>query len=242
MAHRSLLAGTLICLAIPAATQDSPSPAAAMSEEALLETAPESLRAANYILSKTFDRGAKDMDAYTYLAKLLLQHTLNLAERHPAQTLDYKRAALPIAYNLAANTWPGWRVPDGQVTVQDHHRRLGLEAARLDVRLAAEAAPTARRRFNSQWILGAHLIAAGSYAEAVAAFETGRTLAMEAGLGQSATVAQGWIHLANTLAGTDEMGALALIEAELIEQGGDGPFFAAQYATAYAVFSASAPP
>ena len=106
MAHRSLLAGALFCLAIPAASQDSPSPAAAMGEEALLETAPESLRAANSILSWTFDRGAEDMDAYTDLAKLLLQHALSLAERHPAQTLDYKRAALPIAYNLAANTWP----------------------------------------------------------------------------------------------------------------------------------------
>ena len=238
MAYKSLLAGTLICLATPAATQDSRAAANAMSEEALLETAPKSLRAANYILSKTFERGAKDMDAYTYLAKLLLQHTLNLAERHPAEARDYKRAALPIAYNLAANTWPGWG--DVQV-VRDHHRRLGLEAARLDVRLSADVAPTAQRRVNSQWILGAHLIADGAYADAVAAFETGRTLAMEADLEQSATVAQGWIHLANTLAGKDETEAVAVIEAKLIEQGGDGPFFATQYATAYAVFGGSPP-
>lgn len=239
MAPKSLVAGTLICLAIPAATQDSPSPATAMSEEALLETAPQSLRAANYILSKTFDRGAKDMDAYTYLAKLLLQHALNLAERHPARARDYKRAALPISYNLAANTWPGWG--DGQVAVRDQHRRLGLEAARLDVRLAAEVAPTARRRVNSQWMLGAHLIADGAYADAVAAFEKGRALAVEADLELSASVAQGWIHLANTLAGTDETEALAAIEAKLIEQGGDGPFFAAQYAAAYAAFGGSSP-
>lgn len=237
MAYKSLLAGTLICLATPAAAQDSP--AAAMSEEALLETTPESLRAANYILSKTFDRGAKDMDAYIYLAKLLLQHALNLAERHPAEARDYKRAALPITYNLAANTWPGWG--DGQVAVREHHRRLGLEAARLDVRLAADVAPTAQRRFNSQWILGAHLIADGAYADAVATFETGRTFAAEANLEQSATVAQGWIHLANTLAGKDETEALAVIEARLTEQGGDGRFFAAQYATAFAVFSGSSP-
>lgn len=241
MAPKSLLAGTLICLAIPAATQGSPSPAAAMSEEALLETAPESLRAANYILSKTFDRGTKDMDAYTYLAKLLLQHALNLAERHPAEARDYQRAALPITYNLAANTWPGWGVPDGPAIIRDHHRRLGLEAARLDVRLAAEVAPAAQRRFNSQWILGAHLVAAGAYADAVAAFATGQALAVEADLEQSATVAQGWIHLANTLAGTDQTEALARIEAKLIEQGGDGPFYARQFAAAYAVFAGSSP-
>lgn len=236
MKPKILLAGTLICLGVSATAQDTSSTADAMGQEALLETAPESLRAANYILSKTFDRGVKDMDAYAYLAKLLLQHTLNLAERHPAQALDYKRAALPIAYNLAANTWPGWGTPDGPVPVRDHHRRLGLEAARLDATLATEVAATAERRFNSHWILGAHLIADGAYADAVAAFEAGRTLAAEADLGQSATMAQGWIHLANTLAGTDETAALALIEAKLIEQGGDGPFFARQYAAAYAVF------
>lgn len=241
MAPKSLLVGTLICLAIPAAAQDAESTASAMSQEGLLQTAPESLRAANYILSKTFERGVKDMDAYTYLAKLLLQHTLNLAERHPAQALAYKRAALPITYNLAANTWPGWETPNGPVPVGDHHRRLGLEAARLEVGLAAEVAPTAQRRFNSQWILGAHLIADGAYAEAVTSFETGQALALEANLDLSATVAQGWIHLANTLAGTDEMAALALIEAKLIEQGGDGPFYARQYAAAYAAFGGSAP-
>ena len=240
MAPKSLLFSTLICLAIPAGGQDAESTATAMSREGLLETAPESLRAANYILSRTFERGVKDMDAYTYLAKLLLQHALNLAERHPAQARDYKRAALPIAYNLAANTWPGWGT-DGAVVVGDHHRRLGLEAARLDVALAAEVAPTAQRRFNSRWILGAHLIAEGAYADAEATFEAGQAIAVEANLDLSATVAQGWIHLANTLAGTDEMDALALIEAKLIEHGGDGPFYARQYAAAFAAFGGSAP-
>ena len=241
MALRNLLAGTLPCLALAAVAQDTQSTADAMRQEALLETTPESIRAANYILSKTFDRGVKDMDAYTYLAKLLLQHALNLAERHPAQAVDYKRAALPIAYNLAANTWPGWGTSDGSVPVEDHHRRLGLEAARVDVRLAAEVAPTARRRFNSHWILGAHLIADGAYGDAVAAFETGQAIAAEANLDLSVTVAQGWIHLANTLGGTDERDALALVEAKLIEQGGDGPFFARQYAAAYAAFGGSSP-
>ena len=241
MAFRNLLAGTLIGVGLAAVAQDARYSADAMRQEALLETAPASIRAANYILSKTFDRGVKDMDAYTYLAKLLLQHTLSLAERHPAQALDYKRAALPIAYNLAANTWPGWGTPDGSVPVEDHHRRLGLEAARLDAALAAEVAPTAQRRFNSHWILGVHLIANGSYADAVTTFGTGQALAVEADLELSATMAQGWIHLANTLAGTDETAALALIEAKLIEQGGDGPVFARQFAAAYAVFGSSSP-
>ena len=215
-------------LATVAGAQDEP------PVDGLLEATPSTLRAANFVLSRTFERGAKDMDAYVLLARLLLQHALGLAERSAGQALDYQRAALPISYNLAANTWPGW---DAQgAPISDRNRRAGLEAARLDAQIAAQAAPTAQRRFNGQWILGAHLIASGAYEEAAAAFETGRTFAEANALTQSATMAQGWIHLANTLAGRDETDALAAVEATLIEQGANGAFFAGQYATAHAVF------
>ena len=206
MSTRSALTGTLMVgLAIPAAPQDEGGPAAAMRREGLLETTPESLRTANYVLSKTFDRGVKDMAAYTYLAKLLLQHTLSLANQNLDQALDYKRAALRLTYNLAANTWPGWGDEEHPVSISDHQRRLGLEAAKLDVKLAAEAAPTVQRRSNSYWILGAHLIADGQYAAAVAAFQTCRKLRAEAGNDQGAVMAQGWIHLANTWPATTKL-------------------------------------
>ena len=218
-------------LATGAAAQNDP-PA-----ETLLDATPDSLRTANYVLSKTFERGAKDMDAYVLLARLLLQHALGLAEQNPDQAPDYRRAALPISYNLAANTWPGWEADAPPVS--DHNRRLGLEAAYMDVKLTAETAPTDQRRANSLWILGAHLLAEGAYDIAVAIFEAGRADASAAGLEQSATMAQGWIHLANTLAGTDETAELDAIKAELIEQGDDGAFYAAQYATALEVFTAA---
>ena len=217
-----LTASTLVFLAGASAAVDP-----------LLETTPDGLRAANSILSTAFDQGAKDLDAYAHLAKLVLHHAMNLAEQNAAVAAEYKRAALPISYNLAANTWPGW----GEATISQRHRKLGLEAAQLDVRLAAEVAPTTQRRFNSYWILGAHLLADRRYAEAVAAFETCRGFAVEADPEQWATMAQGWIHLTRTLAGTDESGALAATAAKLSAMGSEGAFLAAQYDTAYAEFA-----
>ncbi len=206
---------------------------ASAAVDPLLETTPDSLRAANHILSTTFDQGARDLDGYAHLAKLLLHHAVNLAAQNAAQANEYKRAALPISYNLAANTWPGW----GTATISQEHRKLGLEAAQLDVRLAAEVAPTMQRRFNSYWILGAHLLADRRYAEAVAAFETSRDIAVEADLDQWVTMAQGWIHLTRTLAGTDESDALAATAAKLSATGIEGAFLAAQYAAAYTEFA-----
>ena len=201
---------------------------ASAAAEPLLETTPDSLRAANHILSTTFDQGAKDLDGYAHLAKLLLHHAVNLAAQNAAAATEYKRAALPISYNLAANTWPGW----GDTTIREQHRLLGLEAAQLDVWLAAEVAPTMQRRFNSYWILGAHLLADRRYADAVTAFETCRGFAVEADPELWATMAQGWIHLTRTLAGTDESDALAAAAATLSAMGSEGAFLAAQYAAA----------
>ena len=222
MRNGTLTASTLVFLA-----------GASAAVEPLLETTPDSLRAANHILSTTFDQGAKDLDDYVNLAKLLLHHAVNLAAQNPAQANEYKRATLPIAYNLAANTWPGW----GTATISQEHRKLGLEAAQLDVRLAAEVAPTMQRRFNSYWILGAHLLADQRYADAVTAFETCRGFAVEADPELWATMAQGWIHLTRTLAGTNESDALAAAAATLSAMGSEGAFLAAQYATAAAEFA-----
>lgn len=228
MPPKRLLAVSAAATLAAGAAQDDTQP------RGLLDATPEDLRTANYVLSKAFERGAKDMDAYVLVTRLLLQHALDLADQSADRTLDYQRAALPISYNLAANTWPGW---DAEAPpISDRNRRFGLEAARLDAELAAEAAPTVQRRVNGQWILGAHLIAAGAYDAAATAFETARDLAADAGLEPAATVAQGWIHVANTLNGRDETDALAAVEQRLAAQGGDGPFYAAQYATALQVF------
>jgi len=78
-ARRTLL---LCALLLPSAGTVSANPTVeAMKQEALAETSPDSLGMVNYMLTTTFVRGNKDLGAYTYLLKLVIQHTLNLAEQ-----------------------------------------------------------------------------------------------------------------------------------------------------------------
>ena len=205
-----------------------------MAEEPLLETAPESLAAARYLLEDSFDRGVRDMGRYTYLAKLLLQQALHLAASDPSQADAYRRVAIPMAYNLAANTWVGWG--EGVGEVQESHRRLGLEAAHLNIALAREAGLGPERRRNGHWILGAHLIAAGDFDGAAREFAASRDLAAEAGLDQAARMAQGWIHVAAILAGKADAPKLDAIKRALAGDE-DGEFLSRQYDTALRVFA-----
>ena len=207
-----------------------------MLAEGLLETTPGGLRTVNYLLSRAFNRGVDDLDPYVYCMKLAIQQALRSAERHPDQAAAYKAAAIPLTYNLAMNTWPGWG-PGEVGDVNDAHRRLGLAAARRNVELAAELGLGPERRRNGYWALGAQLLAAGDYAEATAAFAASRDLARAAELESAVLMAQGWIHAANILAGHDEQAALAAVVAALRGlEDDDGAFYAEQYAVALRVF------
>ena len=118
----------------------------------MLETSPSSLGLANYILTKTYNRGVDDIGAYTYLLKLLIQHVLNLAEKYPERAEEYKMQVLPMTYNLANNTWIGWG--EGEVgTIEESHRKLGLEAAQLNVQIGGGTWCTTWAQ--EEWLLGA---------------------------------------------------------------------------------------
>ena len=210
----------------------------AMLAEGLLETTPGGLRTVNRLLSRAFNRGVDDLDTYVYCMKLAIQQALLSAERHPDEGVAtaYRAAAIPLTYNLAMNTWPGWG-PGEVGDVGDAHRRLGLAAARQNVELAAELGLGPERRRNGYWALGAQLLAAGEYAEATAAFATSRDLARAAELESAVLMAQGWIHAANILAGQEEQAALAaVVEALRGLEDDDGAFYAEQYAVALRVF------
>ena len=215
-----------------------------MLAEPLAETSPASLRAASFMLGKRFNGGVDDLDGYVYLQKLLVQHALNLAlnvaETHADLALDYKTAAIPMTYNLAANTWIGWG-PGEVGDVQESHRRLGLAAADKNVELAAEVGLVPERRRNGYWILGAHQLAAGDHRAAAQSFATSAALAGQAENTIAALMAQGWVHLAHVLAGTDETRQLDAVRKELRSLGDDGRYYADQYAVALDVFKKASP-
>ena len=193
----------------------------------------ETLRAAHTVLNRVFDGGKRDVDGYVLLMKLLIAHALHRAAHAADNAKAYKRAAIPMAFNLAANTWVGWG--PGQVgAVAPVHERLGLAAARKNIELAAEVGLGPERRRNGYWILGAHLLAAGDCVDAASAFATSRDLAEQAGDEAAKGMAQGWVHVARTLAGHDETAQLEEVKATLRQSAGDGAFYADQYDTAIA--------
>ena len=227
-----LAAFCAVCaLAEPSPDDKAQAAMAAMLAEPLAETSPTSLGWTNYLLTKSFNRGVDDLDSYVYLLKLVIQHTLNLAERDPA----YKAVAMPMTFNLAASTWIGWG-PDEVGAVTESHRRLGLAAAHRNVELGAELGLPPERRRNGYWVLGAHLLAAGEYAEAAEQFATSSALGKEGGDEAAALMAQGWVHVANILAGADEAERLQATRNALRGMGDDGVFYADQYAAALEVF------
>ena len=207
----------------------------AVLAEPLMETSPKSLRTANYLMSEALNTGV-GLDTYVTLQKLLVQRAFELATREAYLAAEYQSAAVAMTYNLAANTWAGWG-PDEIPLVSEAHARLGLEAARTNVRLAEDLGLGPERRKNGYWILGAQLLAAGEFDGAVKAFATSRDLADEAGDEVAATAADGWIHLTNTVAGEDETLGLEAVQDSLRGKGKEGAFYADQYDAALEVFS-----
>ncbi len=207
--------------------------AQAMVAESLLETSPASLGKASFLLTRAFNGGNDDIDGYVYLLKLLIQHALALAERYPAQAQEYRAAAVPMTYNLAANTWAGWG-PGNVGEVGEAHRRLGLEAARKNIELAAQVGFGPERRRNGYWVLGAQLLQASDAAGARQAFATSGELARAAGDEHAAPMAEGWVLVADILGGSDAAGALDALKARMQNLGGDAAIYAEQYDTALA--------
>ena len=242
-----LAAVTLLTAGLLAASPAMADPSAkfqpvveAMLAEPLGATSPASLNMASYVLAQRFERGAGErsaLDGYVYLLKLLIQHALLQAEQHPEAAEEYRRSAVPMTYNLAADTWPGWG-PAHAAVVAGAHLRLGLAAARQNVALAAELDLPPERRRNGYWILGAQLLANGDPKAAAAAFAQSRDLAAEADIESGELMAQGWIHVAGILAGNEARQALEPVIRELRTLGDDGAFYADQYETALTALEA----
>ncbi len=225
--------------AMPTQSQE-PDPALNKLEgETLLETSPSSVGVANFVLTTTFDRGVEDIGGYTLMMKVLIQHALNLATDHPEHAAEYKSQLLPITYNLATNTWPGWGEGEVSPDINERHQAIGMEAAHLNVKVAEELNAPPQRRKNGYWALGIHQIAAGNYTEATQTLARSRDLADEAGIEDAKLMAQGWIHFANILAGQDESSSLDEVEKKLRSMGADGEYYANQYDVAMQVFRPS---
>lgn len=79
-----------------------------------------------------------------------------------------KSAAKRLAYNMGSFSWIGWDEPGIVITPADKVR--GLEAARLNLRLAIELQKPFEKVRAGAWLLGAQLLAAGQVEDALFQF------------------------------------------------------------------------
>src|SRR5579872_5380750 len=71
----------------------------------------------------------------------------------PETSAELKGLAKAMAYNLGANTWPGW--DDEGIILGGTDLAIGMHAALLNLRLAHELARGSEVMGNAHWLIGA---------------------------------------------------------------------------------------
>lgn len=114
---------------------------------------------------------AKDVAALIVVARGGIHYCLTrMDETTDAPDRDvFGGFAKKVAYNLASFLWPGWNEPG--VSLSSGDIVIGLDAAKLNLRLAAELKRPPERIQEAHWLLGAHLLAVGEPATALREFE-----------------------------------------------------------------------
>jgi hypothetical protein len=104
-------------------------------------------------------------------------------------------AALSVlAYNAAANSWPGWG--DEGIVIQRRHIDEGIELALCGLRLVKELNLGHVQLGTSQWLVGALHLAGGRTEEAIAALICARDAYGAAGRRAEELMALGYLALA----------------------------------------------
>lgn len=141
--------------------------------------------------------------------------------------------AKTMAYNLGVNLWPGWKEPGIALSRSD--LGIGLDAARLNLRLAIELKRDAMPLSNAHWLLGAQRLASGDHAGAEASFGDAEVAARQARNGDAEVMCWAYKALARVAAGAQYQ-ELESAVAALRERGtADGRAFAEQVETAATV-------
>lgn len=182
-----------------------------------------------------FLRQEEQAHLFIPVAKLQLAYLLDLASETEKEDTDrakeIRRFARGVAFNIASFTWPGWG--DSPLPISEERQKLGLAAAERTVELAEKIEePTT----NAYWILGAHLINAQRFDEAIKSFENSEALANNE---VSRAMNSAWQQLARTMATPNEQEEAKLASAIALLRDfddEDANFFADQLVTAQNIF------
>jgi hypothetical protein len=185
----------------------------------------------------------KDLAGAVTIGRAGAQFALRAAQEvetsEPKRAEELRSKAKAICYNLASFTWPGWDEPGIAPTASD--LRVGLDAAKANLRLARELDKGELALARAFWVLGAQHLANGDRDAASRAFSASAHHAEATGAESERLLAQGFCHLVELRASPNSpeaQGKLAAVKEALapLEHGAD---FVGQLETAWRVFSRS---
>jgi hypothetical protein len=160
------------------------------------------------------------------------------AAAHPDLAPAVRRAAKVLAYNAAANCWPGWG--DEGIAIDAASLARGLALAERSRALVVELGLGEQETGRADWLLGALRMAAGQHAAALYAFAQARAAFQAGNVPTQALMAEGYHALARKCAAPQDRAAAAEFAAccaRLAEAGGkEAGFFHRQLLTADRIF------
>jgi hypothetical protein len=139
----------------------------------------------------------KDVTNMAAVGKAAVRYHLRQSElaRDVAATVKLKTAAKTLAYNVAANCWPGWG--DEGVVIEASHIDAGLELAMLSLRLVEELGLGPQKLGNARWLVGALQLAAGRLDASLSSFGQARDASESIGEKTNVLLADGYRAIAH---------------------------------------------
>ena len=157
-------------------------------------------------LTQALYRERKNVTQMLAVAKAGIAYCLGAAERaavtDPAAAATLKTKAKVIAYNAAANSWPGWG--DEGIVIAPSHIEDAFDLAQRSLALVEDLKLGHRQVGTSQWLVGALHLAAGRSDEAIVALTRARDAYSAGGERASELLALGYLALARSRQDTPE--------------------------------------
>lgn len=176
----------------------------------------------------------------TAAVRFCLGEAAKLEATDGAGAQHLRNAAKVIAFNVGANSWPGWK--DEGIEPEPSAQAMGLEMALLSLGLVPQLRLGANQLGNGYWLVGAHWMAAREFKKALEAFAEASRESDDAGNQSAAFMAKGYSALTDKLAAPAETNSFDALQGalrELVAEGSDdAKAYAAQIETAHAVFFA----
>jgi hypothetical protein len=168
-----------------------------------------------------------------------LMKSQELVDTDSSKADEIRDVARVISYNLASFTWPGW--DEKGIVITEADLTVGLDAARLNLRLVKELELGLMSLSAANWGLGAMNLALGDYDQAISAFESSKEYALLEGAHEFELMNLGYIGIAKMLEGSAKQNGQthfdeAVAKLEKMDTD-DSKYFAGQLKTTLDVFT-----